>query len=976
MTSCQQLGHGRKREPMDNNKYFKTLFFIFVIVVNGLNLFAQEEVNITSYDIVAKLDTADHKLFATSIIKYVNNSGTEIDRIYIHLWANALASNDSEFVTQQLRLGMSDAYFLKDHERGGYETLEVKTIGGQSISTRFEEGSKEIMILDLNDPLLPGDTYSFEIDYVLKIPKLVTRFGYKDRYYQMTHWYPKVAKCENGLWHAMPYLTLGEYYHDFANYHIAIDVPKGFTLASTGTQSLQGGQIKCTAHGVTDFAWFVSDSFDKETEKIIIDGRPVSCHVYKNGDHESWDDALKQLKRSVEFFSDQVGPYPYPQASVVLSGLGNSGMEYPMIANIGVRDNKEHLDHLIAHEVGHNWFYAILATNERRYPWMDEGLTSFYDHKYHLLHYGHDPYESNPPHFTRKGNALSILQSSIIERFRQNRLKSSSLHSNDYSLLDYGISLYERPANGFKFLESYLGEDVFSNCIRAYYNNYQFDHPSPIDLQNTFEEVSKQDLSWFFEDFIQGASGPDFSLENLDDHNILVINGTGCAAPCCISFENVENKAKDMWTRPFVGIDTIALEGGFNSASLQQDHVSIDINPNNDQPKSLMPQFFTGIDDPTKHQVFWHPYLAYNVHDNLMLGLNLYNSTYPQKRFKWFLTPALSLVSGKAKLSGIAGFQYDLINQSNSFRKLILGAQAKSFNYLSPEKFELSYSKLKPFLRLYLNDGFSDRSLRYFELNSHLISEEHAEFGDGIIIFDHQLRVASQLKYHYQVKDPIAKLDWQTILEFQSYKKLDDNAGSYIKLSSSYSYKYQFAKSKFLKFRIFGAYFLANSERQSASYANQLVRGSIALTSQGYTDQLYDEFYLGRNLQSGFLSRQIHFGEGNFKNALTSAYNLGLSNHFAFAINFEIDTPLKLKPYLDVGYYASKLSEEAEFVNKTLYSIGFAIELIDETLAIYIPLINSQEIKDIYSQQSFLSRISFTMNINKADPWKLVEETY
>jgi hypothetical protein len=245
-----------------------------------------------------------------------------------------------------------------------------------------------------------------------------------------------------------------------------------------------------------------------------------------------------------------------------------------------------------------------------------------------------------------------------------------------------------------------------------------------------------------------------------------------------------------------------------------------------------------------------------------------------------------------------------------------------------------------------------------------------------LITFNHDLRFASQLKYHYQVKDPIAKLDWQTVLEYQSYNQLDNDTGSYLKLSSSYSYKYQFAKSRFLKFRLFGAYFLVNTERESASYANQLVRGSIALTSQGYTDQLYDEFYLGRNLQSGFLSRQIHFGEGNFKNALTSAYNLGLSNHFAFALNFEIDTPLRLKPYLDVGYFASKVSTESEFINKTLFSIGVAIELIDETLGIYIPLINSQDIKDVYSQQSFWSRISFTMNLNKADPWRVVEETY
>ena len=128
---------------------------------------------------------------------------------------------------------------------------------------------------------------------------------------------------------------------------------------------------------------------------------------------------------------------------------------------------------------------------------------------------------------------MSVLQSSIVERYRQNRLRPSSLHSDDYTLLDYGISLYERPANGFKFLEAYLGEDVFSNCIKAYYKNYKFSHPAPIDLESTFEKVSEQDLSWFFEDYIQGATGPDFSIQNLNENSVVVSNHSSCVSPCC-----------------------------------------------------------------------------------------------------------------------------------------------------------------------------------------------------------------------------------------------------------------------------------------------------------------------------------------------------------------------------------------------------------------------------------------------------------
>lgn len=978
MISWLVPGSGNKKEQMVNlNKWLKGLFgsFFIQVLFYGV-LLAQSDLTNNLYKIEADLDTSNHLLVANQTVHYVNNSGVELDRIYVHLWANALASNDTELVTQQLRLGISDAYFLKDSERGGYETIEFLSQGGQKLSTRFEEGSNEILIIELSKPLLVGEEFIFRCNYTLKLPKLITRFGHRDNYYQLTHWYPKVAKCENGLWHAMPYLSLGEYYHDFADYDVSINLPTGFTLANTGSQEINGGTYKIKAEKVVDFACFASDNFSKESKELNLNGQKVLCQVYKNGTNQNWDKALNHLERSLRFFSDEVGEYPYPQVSVVLTGYGNSGMEYPMITNIGAKDSEEHVDHLIAHEVGHNWFYGLIATNERRFPWMDEGLTTFYDHKYNAQFYGHDPYEHDPPQLFRKSNPLSVLEASIVARSRQNRLKASTLHSNDYALIDYGISIYERTALGFKFLESFLGKEVFKSCIQKYYNQFKFGHPGPQDLQDVFETASNQNLNWFFQDYLTTNQASDFTIKDQNTDQVIIQNSGACLSPYCLDIKTKEGAIKQMWRSPKGSLDTINLDQDIKSISLSRENNIIDIDPNNDQKSKLKFQLLSGIDDPNKKQIFWSPYIAYNVHDNAMLGISLYNSAYPQKRLRWYLAPAISQVSNNLKLSGLVGFQYDLINNSQHFRKLIAGVQAKSFSYLSSEAVDLAYQKLKPFLRLYLNDGFDKRSLRYFELNSHLINEETALFTTSDLILDNSFRYASQLNYHYEEKDPIARLMWETSLEFQSYDQLENESANYLKISSSYSYKYQFAKGKFLKFRLFGSYFLINTERESASYANEITRGSIALTSQGFTDQLYDDFYFGRNRQTGLLSRQIHFGEGNFKNALTSAYNVGLSNHFAFALNFEIDTPLKIKPYMDVGYYASKVSKEAEFSNTTLYSIGFALELVDDAIGIYIPLINSKEISDIYSTQSFFSRISFTIDISKADPWKIEEELY
>ena len=315
-----------------------------------------------------------------------------------------------------------------------------------------------------------------------------------------------------------------------------------------------------------------------------------------------------------------------------------------------------------------------------------------------------------------------------------------------------------------------------------------------------------------------------------------------------------------------------------------------------------------------------------------------------------------------------------MIQNGEIFRKVIAGVTAQKFNYFSTDDYALYAEKYKPFLRFYLANNSKDRTTKYFEINSHLIFEENATFWEDKVWFNKNFRMAEQFKYFYWFQDPIASIKWETILELQQYKKFDESAADYIKLSSSYQYKYQFAENKYLEFRLFGGYFLTNSERESSTFANSLSRGSIALTPQGFTDNLYEEFYFGRNLQGGVFSKQITGREGGFKNALTSVYKVGLSNNYAFALNFKIDTPLFFSPYMDVGYYSSKSTSEADFQSKTLYSIGLALEFMDDSVGIYIPLFNSSEIADVYKTQSFLSRISFKIDLKRLDLWKASED--
>lgn len=950
-----------------------TLRSIFLIGFLMLGFYASSQRS--HYIIRAALDTTSHEITASQTLIYLNNSGETLERIYFHLWANAYRSNNTELITQQLFLGKSDQYFFKPFERGGYSELKLTSSKGINFDLNYEDENEEVMYIDLPEKLEPDAEIVIEFEFKVKVPKLSSRFGRSEDYYQMVHWYPRAVKCEKGLWHAMPYLELGEYYHDFADYDVTLVKPLGFQIFGTGIKNkVTETDLFFKAENVTDFAWFASNHFTVEEKEIEIDDKEITLKVIKHHQADAWENAMDKLERSIRFLSEEIGEYPFPEAKVVLSASANgSGMEYPMITIIGNHTDAEVVDHLIVHEIAHNWFYGSLSTNERRYPWLDEGLTTFYDHKYHQRYYQADPYQSMLPEVFNTKSGISVLQSSVHELMALSKMKESDLHSEEYSAVEYGVSVYERPAMAFRFLENYLGASVFKESIQHYYKENKFSNPDVNDLKNSFELISKKNLDWFFDQYIASNTGPDYEIKQQSGNSIKVINHSDIEAPLAIKYHS-KGEEVVTWIDGFQGEQDIVLEDNDSRVSIPIDLNILDHNPWNNADRKLKLKFLSGMDNPEKKQVFFLPYAGFNAHDHLFIGASFYNSSFPAKRFKWMVAPGISITGTEPGLVGLASMQYDFARGGDTFRKVIGGVQAKRFNRFSTDSYALHYEKIKPFLRFYFDESEQKRITKYLELNGHFIFEENAIFQEEEILFEKKFRVAEQLKYMYWFQDPIASIKWETDLELQQYSKFDNSNASYVKLTSAYTYKYQFAKNKHLKFRLFGSYFLQNSERESSAFASSLARGSIALTPQGFNDHLYEDFYFGRNLQSGFLSQQIGQQGGGFKNALTSSYKTGLSNNFGFAANFIIDTPLFFSPFLDVGYYAAKTSTEAEFQNKTLFSIGLALELFDDSLGIYIPFFNSSEVSDIYKTQSFASRISFRIDLNRLDFWKATED--
>ena len=200
--------------------------------------------------------------------------------------------------------------------------------------------------------------------------------------------------------------------------------------------------------------------------------------------------ALRYIKDAIRYYSTEIGEYPYQTVSAVESATGfPGGMEYPTITSISSMKHAENLRYTILHEVGHNWFYGILASNERRYTWMDEGMNTFYENRYRAAH---TAVKAAPASFGLSGEV--ILQT--LEKTRSDQpINTDAAIFNE---LNYYVVPYQKTADWLQLVQDSLGKSTFDLAMKAYYQRWRFRHPDPKDFQTVLEEVSMKNLGHAF----------------------------------------------------------------------------------------------------------------------------------------------------------------------------------------------------------------------------------------------------------------------------------------------------------------------------------------------------------------------------------------------------------------------------------------------------------------------------------------------
>ncbi|MCX8019615.1 MAG: M1 family metallopeptidase [Chitinophagaceae bacterium] len=506
----------------------KNIFLSLLLTICFFSLTAQEKYwqQQVNYKIDVTLNDKENTLSGFAVIEYFNFSPDTLHFIWFHLWPNAYRNDKTAFSEQLLENGNTRFYFSSQEEKGYMNRLEFK-VNGLTAATQDHPEHIDVMKVLLPSPLPPGKSVKITTPFHVKLPFNISRGGFDGQSYQATQWYPKPAVYDKKGWHPMPYLDQGEFYSEFGNFDVRITVPKNYVVAASGVLQNQDEKewlnsragyswnpekekVKTnnrqtakthpeypesdpqtkTLHFVLeqahDFAWFADKRFIVNTDTCrLASGRVIEVFAYYTPQQKKfWSSAVFFAKRAIRHYSTLVGEYPYPVVHVVQGPESfGGGMEYPTITVISpVRDLKS-LDLVIAHEIGHNWFYGILASNERKYPWLDEGLNTFYDRLYEKKFYGEKP----------------LPESFLFEHLAAEKLDQPiNTHSEKFNARNYSLVAYYKTSEWMNYLRDLLTPQVFDTAMQEYFRRWKFRHPDPESFQKTLEEVSGKDLTEAF----------------------------------------------------------------------------------------------------------------------------------------------------------------------------------------------------------------------------------------------------------------------------------------------------------------------------------------------------------------------------------------------------------------------------------------------------------------------------------------------
>jgi len=548
----------------------KALIFLFSI--SSIISFAQNNTSYwqqkVDYKMDVDIDVENYQYNGTQKLVYTNNSPDVLNKVFYHLYYNAFQPN-SEMDARLQEIVDPDRRMVNNigtAENPKYESriaklkpneigyLNVLSLTQNNIEVRYNVIGTVLEVI-LNKPINPGEKVTFDMSFEGQLPVHIRRAGRNNKdgvALSMAQWYPKMAEYDFEGWHADAYIAR-EFHGVWGNFDVTIHIDRTYTIGGTGylqnpqeighgyedkTQKLKVAKgEKLTWHfiapNVHDFTWAADPNYIHDILKM---DNGVTLHfLYKNDEKytKAWKEIQPFTKEAMEYYNKKIGDYPWKQYSVIQGGDG--GMEYAMCTLVAGGETFNSIAGTVFHELAHEWFQQVLATNESEHSWMDEGFTSYISSMASdkILREG----EGKPTSRNYGGYFYSV-KSGIQEPL--------TTHADRFNTnAAFSIGSYTKGSMFLTQLNYIIGEENVKKVLKKYFNDFKFKHPTPNDIKRVAEKVSGIELGWFLNEWIETTHTIDYAIASVEDKTITLARVGKMPMPVDISVTYLDGTTEE-----------------------------------------------------------------------------------------------------------------------------------------------------------------------------------------------------------------------------------------------------------------------------------------------------------------------------------------------------------------------------------------------------------------------------------------------
>ena len=513
-----------------------------------------------NYVIEARLDHRARTLIGRETIRWRNISSIPATELQFHLYWNAWRGLESTFMRERrLAPGFSPP---RDDAWGSIDVTKI-VVGGTDLSAQQrvlapDDGNaadRTVMAVPLPNPVQPKEMIEVSVEWRSKVPRPFARTGYVGDYYFIAQWFPKIGVLENSGWNTHQFHAATEFYSDYGVYDVRLTVPAGYVVGASGqrTEHAANGDGTEThrfiGEDIHDFAWTTSPDY-LESEQTFEHPSlpPVQMRLLLQPEHAGQADRhFAATAAALTHYGEFYGPYPYGYITIIdpayQSGAG--GMEYPTLFTAGARWLAPRTvavpERVTIHEAGHQWWYGIVGSNEFEHGWMDEGVNTFseartmeaaaFPNRLGLRFFG-----GFVPWVIDDIQMVRATDLNRLTGYRDNaEAEIPSTPTFRYWPSTATFITYNKTALWLHTLERHFGWPLLQKAISTYFARWRFRHPQPADFFSAVNDVTSEDMTWFFDEVYRGSNVFDYGVQDFSSRR----DPAGTTAPDAAVYRTV-----------------------------------------------------------------------------------------------------------------------------------------------------------------------------------------------------------------------------------------------------------------------------------------------------------------------------------------------------------------------------------------------------------------------------------------------------